>query len=200
MTNDIETYKGYKASLPLPLIKDMFALRKASFIDRRNWDIDSYSGGEYELDSYDDEDSFYILLAQDRKCTATVRLRPSHCRNFTREQFGFHLPLNGIADMNIWEASRFCINFNMQTHRDRKGLDIRTVSVFHAMVEHGLTYGIDSYEIVIDKAMYRILCRSDWHPILLNEGTGSQSEATFYCFLPCNVEQLKKLRHIIKTI
>lgn len=41
VTNYIETYKGYKASLPPPLIQEMFALRKASFIDRRNWDIDT---------------------------------------------------------------------------------------------------------------------------------------------------------------
>ncbi|TDU23516.1 acyl homoserine lactone synthase [Chromohalobacter marismortui] len=198
MTNYIETYKGYKASLPPPLIQEMFALRKASFIDSRNWDIDSYSGGGDELDSYDDEDSFYILLAQDSRCTATVRLRPSQCRNFTREQFGLSFSLNGTADMNIWEASRFCINSNMHAHRKRKELDIRTVSIFHAMVEHGLTYGIDNYKIVIDKAMHRILCRSDWHLVLLNEGTGSRNEATFYCFLPCNLEQLNRLSHIIK--
>ncbi|OLO10513.1 hypothetical protein BTW10_14255 [Chromohalobacter japonicus] len=65
LTNHIETYKGYKASLPFPLMRDMFALRKASFIDRRNWDIDSYLGGEYELDSYDDEDSFLYFASSE---------------------------------------------------------------------------------------------------------------------------------------
>lgn len=168
----------------------IFRFRKNVFVDRRGWDISSYSGGEVEVDEYDDRESYYVCAVDGCDIIGCVRLRPSTSPNLLSGDFREMKASAGrlaVDESKSWEASRFFITpLGSMYMRGDKGVDRRTVALFLSMIEFGLEKGIEGYEVVVDALMNRLLRRVGWRISTLGSSTGTLGERIYYGLLPCN--------------
>lgn len=177
-------------------LKNIYKLRKQSFIDRRKWDIDSYLGGEEERDDYDNLESIYIYSFENSEITGCVRLRPSMVQTL------FSGPLRSVRPdhyekkcVDTWEASRFCISRSAEvaSFRPLCGLDVRTISIFMAMINFGLDNAVPQYEAAVDASMFRILRLSGWKMRTLNVERSAFKNPILYVHLYCSQLSLDAL-------
>ncbi|MCL7931720.1 acyl-homoserine-lactone synthase [Halomonas llamarensis] len=154
-------------------ILDIYRARKKAFIDRREWNVGSYEGGEFESDSYDNHEAYY-LFSWDDGVTGCVRLRPSTSPTLLTGPLKFIKKSPDavrIPDSSMWEASRFFITPRPDNFGNIKlggRLDPRTLALFLRMIEFGMDREIEAFEVVLDCSMLRIMKRSGWHPHIHN--------------------------------
>lgn len=190
-------------SMDQEIKEQIFISRKKTFIDRRQWDIVSYDGGDHEIDQYDDPDSYYIYSIYNRTVTGCVRLRPSSAPTlmtgplkWLKDPINFSEKETGA----IWEASRFFITPSKNENTmSGGGIDIRTLVLFLSMIEFGIERKISHYEVVVDAIMARILRRSGWKLKILNYGEGSLNERIYYGLLPCSTENYDYIKCLVNS-
>ncbi|MBR9902618.1 MAG: hypothetical protein GYB15_01480 [Gammaproteobacteria bacterium] len=189
-------------SLTTEILLEIYQLRKMIFIDRRGWSIDSYTGGDFEIDSYDDADSYY-LFSWNEAVTGCVRLRPSVSPTLLTGPFkAMKEQAQGRCDPGeTWEASRFFITpKRIETSSNiefklRGDMDARTLALFLGMFEFGRAMKIKAFEVVVDSVMLRILKRCGWELEIFNFSYGFQGEKLYYGILSCDAESYKSIRN-----
>ncbi|MFC3282490.1 acyl-homoserine-lactone synthase [Litchfieldella rifensis] len=199
-TDGITTYVSDYKSINENVLKQIFHCRKSVFIDRRKWDIGSYDDGELEVDDYDDVHSYYLYTWHEG-VTGCVRLRPSHKPTLLSGPLQWiRSPIETKETQGAvtWEASRFFItprrSFAYGFSNNR--IDARTLALFDGMINFAIASGIDSYEVVVDSLMERVLRRSGWKLNILNSGVGTQQENVYYGLLDCSIESYQSLKRI----
>ncbi|CEP35303.1 MULTISPECIES: acyl-homoserine-lactone synthase [Halomonas] len=182
-------------------LKQLYKLRKHVFIDRLKWNIVSYNGGNSEKDEYDNSDSYYIYTMSDGILSGCVRLRSSSKATLFTGALSYVRPsyLEPSISAVTWEASRFCLKkysaSNSSPHRNRFGIDLRTISIFKSMVEFGINNEISQYEAAIVPAMSRVLRQSGWEHRMLNKDVAAFGEPILYVLLPCTEAIHSKLSY-----
>lgn len=185
-----EIYAANFHSIERNTLLEIYSLRKKAFIDRRGWDIQSYDGSDFELDRYDNDQSYY-LFSWDEGVTGCVRLRPSRHPTLTADSF-WHIKkvAKAIDDLDsTWEASRFFVapksdNLN-PIGKTSGGIDNRTLALFMGMLQFGNIKNIQAYEVVTDAMMFRVLRRCGWNLEICSTGFGSKGEKIYYGLLHC---------------
>ena len=106
-------------ALPTPdlVLRSMFAARKAVFVDLLKWDV-PVIGGEFEIDQFDDEHAYYLVLADlDGRHLGSARLLPTirpHILGDLYPELCDDVPPCGD---DVFEITRFCL--------DRSGASVR---------------------------------------------------------------------------
>jgi acyl homoserine lactone synthase len=194
------------SQIPPQTLQQIFAIRKAAFIDRKKWDIESYQGTDYEWDEYDDPDAVYIYTYTDERVTGAVRLRPSNKPTLMSGALSFILPTGNIRPHSncCWEATRFALleDKTLAGEVTQANIDVRTAALFLSMIKFAQLQNIDTYEIVVDTLMEKILKRSGWTVERHNTAFGSKGETIIYGTLPCTLDAYKGVlrKNAIQTI
>ncbi|WP_191488505.1 acyl-homoserine-lactone synthase [Pseudomonas sp. FEN] len=177
------------SELPSRALEQILSIRKAAFIDRRKWDIESYSGSDYEFDEYDNDDAIYIYSHKGSQVTGCVRLRPSYKPTLICGALSFMLS-DGQSrpnPMDCWEATRFALLSTQTSSSDftKTKVDFRTAALFLAMLQFASTQEVDTYEVIVDSMMEKVLRRSGWVLHRRNVAQGSKGEKVIYGTLEC---------------
>ncbi len=189
--------KSYDELTPFAREK-IYYLRKRVFIDRLKWRIDSYESGEFECDSYDDAEAYYICTLFEGDITGCVRLRPSTSPTLLAGPLKWlktSVELSEKHNEKTWEASRFFITPNRLDNDEARGIDCRTYTLFLSMIEFGDMKGFKNYEVVVDATMARVLRRCGWPLEILNSGLGSLNERLYYGLLSCSPESYNSIKY-----
>ncbi|NWA25188.1 hypothetical protein HX870_30870 [Pseudomonas gingeri] len=201
--SDVHVAIASYSELPTPALEQILSIRKAAFIDRRKWDIESYAGSEYEFDEYDNDDALYIYTHKGSQVTGCVRLRPSYKPTLICGALSFMLTdgLSRPNPMECWEATRFALLSSDTSGSDftKTKVDFRTAALFLAMLQFASTQEVDTYEVIVDAMMEKVLKRSGWLLNRRNVAHGSKGEKVIYGTLDCTTKiynNMLKINHM----
>ncbi|WP_040066973.1 acyl-homoserine-lactone synthase [Pseudomonas batumici] len=201
--SDIHVAIASYSELPSRALEQILSIRKTAFIDRRKWDIESYTGSDYEFDEYDNDDSVYIYSHIGSQVTGCVRLRPSHKPTLMCGALNFMLS-DGLPrpnPMDCWEATRFALLSTDTSGSDftKSKVDFRTAALFLAMLQFARTQEVGTYEVVVDAMMEKVLRRSGWILHRRSVAQGSKGEKVIYGTLECTAmiyDNMLKINHM----
>jgi acyl homoserine lactone synthase len=187
--SDVHIAIARYAELPPKVLAQILSIRKAAFIDRRQWDIKSYAGSDYEYDEYDDDDALYIYSHKGPQVTGCVRLRPSYKPTLICGALSFMIN-DDLSRPNLfecWEATRFALLSTPASRNDfsKTKVDFRTAALFMAMLQFARTQEVTTYEVIVDTMMEKVLRRSGWPVERRNVAAGSKGETVIYGTLGC---------------
>ncbi|MDU9021785.1 hypothetical protein LOY64_17675 [Pseudomonas corrugata] len=194
------------SKIPTQTLQQILAIRKTAFIDRKKWDIASYQGSDYERDEYDDPDAVYIYAQTQGRVSGCVRLRASNKPTLMSGALSFILPADNIRPHShtCWEATRFALSADKTLAGEvtQANIDARTAALFLSMIKFAQLQNIDTYEIVVDTMMEKILKRSGWTVDRHNTALGSKGETIIYGTLPCTPDTYNEVlnKNAVQTI
>ena len=91
------------------IIEQHFRLRHDIFVDERKWETLRKPDGR-EIDSYDNEDTIYLLALEGRRVVGGHRLYPTTKPSMMSEVFPHLAAVRGCpADPLVWEWSRYFV-------------------------------------------------------------------------------------------
>ena len=91
------------------VIEQHFRLRHEIFVDERGWETLRRPDGR-EIDSYDNEDTVYLLALEDRRVIGGHRLYPTTKPSMMSEVFPHLAAVRGCpANPLVWEWSRYFV-------------------------------------------------------------------------------------------
>lgn len=143
------------------ILNDMHRLRARVFRERLDWDVTVNDG--LEIDHYDALGPTYLLSRVDGQVQGCVRLLPTTGANMLSDIFPFLL--DGAAtprDAEVWESSRFALEYLPGAARTGSGLANATFELFAGMIEFGLSQSLKAIVTVTDVRIERILKRARW--------------------------------------
>lgn len=143
------------------ILDDMYRLRARVFRERLAWDVSVNDG--LELDRFDALSPSYLLSRVDGRVQGCVRLLPSVGPNMLSDIFPFLLDGSAIPyDAEVWESSRFALEYLPGAARTGSGLADATFELFAGMIEFGLSRSLTAIVTVTDVRIERILKRARW--------------------------------------
>jgi len=128
--------------LPAWVFLEMAKARKRHFIDRFEWDIPTYVGGQYEIDQFDAESAIYVWFIDFRnphRILGSFRVLP-HSASMTREIWPQFYPL---IHPDSYEVSRACVHVNSMYRMQREDIQKSMQRWMHDFSER--KYGANIY-------------------------------------------------------
>jgi N-acyl-L-homoserine lactone synthetase len=141
------------------LMDEMFRLRARVFHDRLRWDVQVADGKE--RDKYDDEGPVYIIYADDKKqnVRGCLRLLPTTGPTVLTDFFADTIPSADFSAPSIWECTRFCLDDEILTSRNRQEQYYNSAVLIAALGEVAVKAGIESILGNFDSTMLRLYRR-----------------------------------------
>jgi acyl-homoserine lactone synthase len=125
------------------IIEQHFRLRHEIFVEERKWETLRKPDGR-EIDSYDNEDSVYLLALEDRRVIGGHRLYPTTKPSMMSEVFPHLAAVRGCpADPLVWEWSRYFVV------RDRRD-GVLNLQLMAAVQEFCLDQGIAQVSAIME--------------------------------------------------
>jgi acyl-homoserine lactone synthase len=125
------------------VIEQHFCLRHEIFVGERKWETLRKPDGR-EIDSYDNEDTVYLLALEDRQVVGGHRLYPTTKPSMMSEVFPHLASVRGCpADPLVWEWSRYFVV------RDRRD-GILNLQLMAAVQEFCLDQGIARVSAIME--------------------------------------------------
>jgi acyl-homoserine lactone synthase len=125
------------------VIEQHFCLRHEIFVGERKWETLRKPDGR-EIDSYDNEDTVYLLALEDRRVVGGHRLYPTTKPSMMSEVFPHLASVRGCpADPLVWEWSRYFVV------RDRRD-GILNLQLMAAVQEFCLDQGIARVSAIME--------------------------------------------------
>lgn len=174
-----------EAKISQGVIDEMYRDRKVQFRDRLGWDLFVDSEGR-EIDQYDIEDPFYIILVDESgQHVASTRIMPTCGPNMLADHFGdltngavFKSPL-------IWEVTRFFVT--PRAHRRA------AATLMWAGCEFGRRIGVTAFVGVTAADMVRVFSACGWNSNVLGSGRSAEGPISV-CRWDVTDEACEKLR------
>ena len=141
------------------LCSSMHVDRKRVFIDSLKWDI-PHDGGR-EIDQYDTAQADYLILA-DRltgEHRASVRLLPTTGPHILGDVFAYLCDGAVPRGLHIMEITRFVVSPDVRLREKQATRNI----LGRAMIEFGLSQGVQQYTAVCEMGFLSQLLASGWH-------------------------------------
>jgi acyl-homoserine lactone synthase len=140
------------------VLREMFAARKAVFVDLLKWSVPVVDGA-YERDQYDDEDATYLVLTDGggRHLGSTRLLRtdrPHILGSLYPELCAGGAPRGA----NIREITRFCLDRRLKAAERRKVRD----TLIMALADHALATGIRAYSAIAQLGWFEQILAFGW--------------------------------------
>ena len=125
------------------VIEQHFCLRHEIFVEERKWETLRKPDGP-EIDSYDNEDTVYLLALEDRRVVGGHRLYPTTKPSMMSEVFPHLASVRGCpADPLVWEWSRYFVV------RDRRD-GVLNLQLMAAVQEFCLDQGIAQVSAIME--------------------------------------------------
>ncbi|MEG3091665.1 acyl-homoserine-lactone synthase [Sphingomonas sp. PB1R3] len=154
----IELVRNVPRPLEHPMLRHMFAARKAVFVDLLGWDMPVIDG-RFELDQFDDGAARYLVATDAAGAhRASARLLPTtrpHLLDTLFPGLCTDLPPTGPA---IFEITRFCLDRLLGARARRTARDALVV----ALVDHALAHGITRYTAIAGLGWSRQILAFGW--------------------------------------
>lgn len=159
----IQLIRNVPRPLEHPVLRRMFAARKAVFVDLLGWEVPVVDG-RFEVDQFDDGDARYLVVTDAAGAhRASARLLPTtrpHLLGTLFPGLCADAPPTGPA---ILEITRFCLDRSLDARARRTARDALVV----ALVDHGLTHGIARYTAMAGLGWARQILAFGWRSRLL---------------------------------
>jgi acyl homoserine lactone synthase len=147
------------------LLARMFRQRYRVFKEKLGWDVEHIDGKE--RDEFDRPDTAYLIASDNSgRIEGSWRLLPTTRPYMASTVFpqlfdGQEPPIS----TDIWECSRFAID-PFERRMTSAGVDATTASLFVAIIEFAVTYGVREIVTVEDIALARLVRRAfDMRPV-----------------------------------
>lgn len=154
----IQLIRNTARPLEHPVLRRMFAARKAVFVDLLGWDVPVVDG-RFELDQFDDGDARYLVVTDAEGAhRASARLLPTtrpHLLGTLFPGLCAAAPPTGPA---IFEITRFCLDRSLDARGRRTARDALVV----ALVDHALAHGITRYSAIAGLGWSRQILAFGW--------------------------------------
>jgi acyl-homoserine lactone synthase len=125
------------------VIEQHFRIRHEIFVEERGWEALRKPDGR-EVDSYDNEETVYLLALEDRRVVGGQRLYPTTKPSMMSEIFPHLAAVRGCpVDPLIWECSRYFI-----VSERREG--ILNLQLLASVQEFCLDHGIVQFSAIIE--------------------------------------------------
>ena len=138
-------------------LRAMFRARKEVFVDLLRWDLQVLAG-EFEVDQFDRQAEYLILLEEGFRHRASTRLLRTDQPHLLGDCFP-HLCAGPVpAGPTIREITRFCLD-RRQRATERRSARNQLVT---ALAEHALASGITAYTGVAEQDWFNQIRRFGW--------------------------------------
>lgn len=146
-------------------MRNMYAARKAVFVDLLGWDVPVLDG-RFELDHLDDQHARYLILTDNsQNHLGSARLLPTTRPHILDPLFPELCAGPIPRGPAIFEVTRFCLDRGLSASRRREVRD-RLVS---ALVTFALAHGIDTYTGVAELSWLQQILKFGWDAFPLGE-------------------------------
>lgn len=170
--------------LPPGFARDLWLLRKRTFRDRLDWQVECTDG--LEKDQFDNENTTYLLGMHNGQLLCGARFidaaHPTMISEIFHEYFdGLHLP----TDIPCCEISRLFLD---KERRDSGSLRGKPASkaLFLAMIVYCMKKQYKGMYAVASRGMYAIFRHAGWKTEVIKKGLSEKDEAVYYIFMPAN--------------
>jgi N-acyl-L-homoserine lactone synthetase len=138
-------------------LRAMFRARKEVFIDLLKWDLPVLAN-EFELDQFDRQAEYLILLEHGVRHRASTRLLRTDQPHLLGDLYP-HLCAGPVpAGPTIREITRFCLDRHQRASERRSARN----QLVTALAEHALATGITSYTGVAEQEWFEQIRRFGW--------------------------------------
>lgn len=138
-------------------LRAMFRARKEIFIDLLKWDLPVLAN-EFEVDQFDRQAEYLILLEQDVRHRASTRLLRTDRPHLLGDLYP-HLCAGPVpAGPTIREITRFCLDRHQRAPERRSARN----QLVTALVEYALATGITAYTGVAEQEWFEQIRRFGW--------------------------------------
>ncbi|QXT34386.1 autoinducer synthase [Sphingomonas sanguinis] len=147
-------------TLPLehPVLRRMFAARKAVFVDLLGWDVPVVDG-RFELDQFDDGEAHYLVVTDAAGAhRASARLLPTTRPHLLGTLFPGLCADGPPTGPAIFEITRFCLDRSLGARARRAARDALVV----ALVDHALANDIAHYTAIAGLGWSRQILAFGW--------------------------------------
>jgi acyl-homoserine lactone synthase len=152
------------------------------FVDLLRWNV-PVRDGRHEIDQFDDDHARYlILLSDDGRHLASVRLLPTTRPHILDTLFPNLCECAPPRDPRTLEITRFCLDRALRAVDRRKVRD----QLVTAIVEHAVEHGITSYTAVAEIGWFQQILDFGWDCRTL--GLPTEHEGSQLCALEISVE------------
>lgn len=142
----------------LSALRAMFEARKRVFVDLLKWDLPVIDG-RYELDQFDDEHAFYLVLTgPDGQHRASARLLETTRPHILGDLFSSLCHQPPPSGEHVREITRFCLDPRL----DAAGRLAARNELISALVDHALANGITTYTGVAELGWFRKILAFGW--------------------------------------
>ncbi len=154
----IQLIRNVPRPLEHPVLRRMFAARKAVFVDLLGWDVPVVDG-RFELDELDDGDARYLVVTDAAGAhRASARLLPTTGPHLLGTLFPYLCADAPPAGPTIFEITRFCLDRSLDARARRTARDALVL----ALVDHGLAHGIACYTAIAGLGWSRQILAFGW--------------------------------------
>lgn len=154
----IQSIRSVSRPLEHPVLRRMFAARKAVFVDLLGWEVPVVEN-RFELDQFDDGDAGYLVVTDAAGAhRASARLLPTtgpHLLGTLFPDLCADAPPTGPA---IFEITRFCLDRSLDARARRAARD----ALVFALVDHALAHGITRYSAIAGFGWSRQILAFGW--------------------------------------
>lgn len=141
-----------------PVLRRMFAARKAVFVDLLGWDVPVVDG-RFEIDQFDDGEAHYLVVTDAAGAhRASARLLPTTRPHLLGTLFPGLCADGPPTGPAIFEITRFCLDRSLGARARRTARDALVV----ALVDHGLADGIKRYTAIAGLGWSRQILAFGW--------------------------------------
>jgi len=144
--------------VPDHVLRNMFAARKAVFVDLLKWDVPVIAG-RYEIDQFDDEHAIYIVLTgTSGEHLGSARLLPTTRPHLLDGLYPFLCEDGVPTGETIFEITRFCLD------RSLRAAERRTVrnNLVRALVDHALRHGLTQFTAIAEMGWFQQILAFGW--------------------------------------
>jgi N-acyl-L-homoserine lactone synthetase len=145
---------------PIPdcVLREMFAARKAVFVDLLKWDVPVIDG-RYEVDQFDDPHARYLVLGDaDGHHLGSARLLPTERPHLLGDLYPQLCEDKPPTGPDIFEITRFCLDRRLRAAQRRQIRDTLVTALAH----YALANEIRSYSAIADLAWLRQILGFGW--------------------------------------
>ncbi|MFC6338643.1 hypothetical protein GIR22_02925 [Pseudomonas sp. CCM 7891] len=159
---DVGTSIGSDSTTFYRALEHILFIRKVAFIDRKKWYVENYRASNYESNKYDDRHATYVYSHEKDLVTNRVRIGSFSKPTLTAWAFSLMLTDEQIRPDSIycWKATR--LSHSACRELTQANIDFRTTEIFLSMIKFASKQNIDTYKIVINTLMEKVLKRFDW--------------------------------------
>lgn len=163
---------------------ELFSLRKNTFRDRLNWEVECIAG--MESDEYDNANATYVLGTVSDKIICGARFIATKNPNMITGTFFKYFKEINIPDGNFVEASRFFVDKNRLKELGLSKYPV-TFTIFLAIINYALEVNYEAIYAIVSYPMYLICRRSGWRVDIVANGH-SGTEKIYLIRLPVDEE------------